>query len=284
MPFKYNIPYIEKQYQNQIDKAINEITSNSSIKFILVAGPSCSGKTTTTKKLIEGLSKKGISAHMISIDDFFFDVDSFDKDKDFESLESIDMEYFHECLKNLADGNEVSLPLFDFITAKRSEKYTNLKLDENSIAIIEGLHALNPEIYENFVDEGKIYKIFLDCRNNKLPENLKKYPRLVRRLVRDFNFRNADANLTFLLWEKVILGEEKYIYPFKDNAHIKINTFFEYELSVLKRFARSICEQMPKESEYFEDNLRLLDYLNTESQECEPKSVPKDSLLREFIG
>lgn len=284
MAFKYNISYIEKQYQNKIDKAVNEISESDSIKVILVAGPSCSGKTTTTKKLIEGLKSKGISAHMISIDDFFFDVDSFDKDKDFESLESIDMEYFHDCLKNLADGNEVSLPHFDFITAKRSEEYTKLKLDEHSIAIIEGLHALNPEIYKNFVDEDKIYKIFLDCQNPKLSNNLKKYPRLVRRLVRDYNFRNADANLTFLLWEKVIAGEEKYIYPFKDNAHIKINTFFEYELSVLKNFAKNICEQMPKESEYFNENLKLLDYLTNENEECQTKYVPQDSLLREFIG
>ncbi len=284
MTFKYNIPYIEKQYQNQIDKAINEITSKNCIKVVLVAGPSCSGKTTTTKKLIEGLKLKGICAHMISIDDFFFDVDSFDKDKDFESLESIDMEYFHECLKNLAEGNEVSLPHFDFITAKRSEKTTNLRLDEHSIAIIEGLHALNPEIYQNFIDEDKIYKIFLDCQNNKLSENLKKYPRLVRRIVRDFNFRNADANLTFLLWKKVVEGEEKYIYPFKNNAHIKINTFFEYELSVLKNSAKKICEQMPKESEFFEDNLKLLEYLNTETDEYNTNVVPKDSLLREFIG
>ena len=115
-------------------------------------------------------------------------------------------------------------------------------------------------------------------------DNLKKYPRLVRRLVRDYNFRNADANLTFLLWEKVIAGEEKYIYPFKDNAHIKINTFFEYELSVLKNFAKNICEQMPKESEYFNENLKLLDYLTNENEECQTKYVPQDSLLREFIG
>ena len=220
----------ELKYKQKIERIAEDIISNRHIRLILIAGPSCSGKTTTSATISRLLNEKDITCHTISIDDFYKDVvflpgETF-ADKDFEDLDSLDLDLLHKCLHDLSLGKTVDIPLFDFEKTYRNGIRSTITLGENDIAIIEGLHALNPAIYEGFVERDKIKRIFLDCHDNLTGH---KHERFIRRLVRDRNFRNADAHLTFTLWDKVIAGEEKHIYPFASQADYKINTFHRYE-------------------------------------------------------
>ena len=280
------IKFSEEKYKKQIESIAKDIISNPDIRLILVAGPSCSGKTTTSATLSRYLNEfGGKTSHTISIDDFYKDVtflpgETF-ADKDFEALDSLDLDLLHTCLHDLSLGKTVDIPLFDFEKTYRNGIRNTITLGDNDIAIIEGLHALNPAIYENFVEENKICSIFLDCRDGN---GKNKYERFIRRLVRDRNFRNADAFLTFTLWGKVIAGEEKYIYPFSDKANYKVNTFHEYETCLLKPYAKKLLAEIDENNLFFEDACKVNAYLEPYSEIVDNSLVPKDSLLREFIG
>ena len=280
------IKFSEEKYKKQIESIAKDIISNPDIRLILVAGPSCSGKTTTSATLSRYLKEfGGKTSHTISIDDFYKDVtflpgETF-ADKDFEALDSLDLDLLHTCLHDLSLGKTVDIPLFDFEKTYRNGIRNTITLGDNDIAIIEGLHALNPAIYENFVEENKICSIFLDCRDGN---EKNKYERFIRRLVRDRNFRNADAFLTFTLWGKVISGEEKYIYPFSDKANYKVNTFHEYETCLLKPYAKKLLSEIDENNIFFEDACKVNAYLEPYSEIVDNSLVPKDSLLREFIG
>ncbi len=276
----------ENKYRSRIQEIADEIIADRNIRLILVAGPSCSGKTTTSATLSKVLHEKaGITCHTISIDDFYKDViflpgETF-ADKDFEALDSLDLDLLHECLHDLSMGKTVDIPLFDFKKTYRNGIRSTITLGKDDIAIIEGLHALNPAIYEGFVEKSKIKRIFLDCHDNEAGH---KHERFIRRLVRDRNFRNADANLTFTLWGKVIAGEEKHIYPFANEADYKINTFHEYETALLKPFARKLLFEITENSKFFPMAQSVLEYLDMVSEDVPTDIVPKDSLLREFVG
>ena len=276
----------ESSYKDKIYDIAKEVMNNRDIRLILIAGPSCSGKTTTSSTLSEYVLKHaGIKSHTISIDDFYKDVtflpgETF-ADKDFEALDSIDLDLLHKCLHDLSLGKTVDIPLFDFEKTYRNGIRSTITLGENEIAIIEGLHALNPVIYENFVEKSKILRVFLDCHNKEKKE---KHERFIRRLVRDRNFRNADALLTFTLWGKVISGEEKHIYPFAKEADFSINTFHSYETEVLKPFAEKLLDEIKEDSIYYDDAVIIKNYLSKCKEEIPTNLVPKDSLLREFIG
>ena len=190
----------------------------------------------------------------------------------------------HSCLGDLSNGKTVDIPLFDFEKTYRDGIRNTITLKDNDIAIIEGLHALNPVIYENFVEKEKICKVFLDCVDESLPDGDKKKTRLVRRLVRDNNFRNADAVLTFTLWGNVLRGEQNYIYPFKSKADFCINTFFAYETALLKPYAVKLLKKVKKTSEYYADARNALKFLKKIKGGVKPKLVPENSMLREFIG
>ena len=280
------IELAENLYKNEIKEIAKDIASNRDIRLILIAGPSCSGKTTTSATLSKYLFEyANITSHTISIDDFYKDVEFLPgetfADKDFEALDSIDLDLLHTCLRDLADGKTVDIPLFDFEKTYRNGIRNTIKLGKNDIAIIEGLHALNPEIYENFVEKSKIKRIFLDCRGNT---KANKYERFIRRLVRDRNFRNADAFLTFTLWGKVIEGEEKYIYPYADKADYSINTYHDYEVEVLKPFAKKLLYEINEESPFYDMACDVMKFLDDFCETIDTEKVPEDSLLREFIG
>ncbi len=286
---KNNILESEKIYDERVYDIFKQIQTHPDVRLILVAGPSCSGKTTTTRKLVELLATINIECHMISIDDYFHDVITpegavFGGGRDFESIDSIDLDALHECLRDLADSKPVEIPLFDFETGKRQGIRSKIILDGNDIAIIEGLHALNPVIYKNFVSQEKIFKVFLDCKNPQLDEKFVKFPRLLRRLVRDYNFRNADADKTFFLWKNVVLGEQKYIFPYSGYANASINTFYDYETALLKQYAFKILSQMQSDSKYLCEGQLLKEYLETQNDVICESDVPKTSMLREFIG
>lgn len=276
----------EAAYKEKIYEIAKEVMNNRDIRLILIAGPSCSGKTTTSATLSEYVLKHaGIKSHTISIDDFYKDVtflpgETF-ADKDFEALDSIDLDLLHKCLHDLSLGKTVDIPLFDFEKTYRDGIRNTITLGKNEIAIIEGLHALNPVIYENFVEKNKILRVFLDCHDKEKGE---KHERFIRRLVRDRNFRNADALLTFTLWGKVIAGEEKHIYPFAKEADFSINTFHCYETAVLKPFAQKLLCEIKKDSIFYDDANIIKEYLEKCKEKIPTKLVPKDSLLREFIG
>ncbi len=286
MTLKQRINTAEQGYKNEVLNIAKKIADNKNIRLILIAGPSCSGKTTTSATLSKYLNKlAGKNAYTISIDDFYKDVtfapgETF-KDKDFEALDSIDMELLHSVLHDLSIGKEADIPLFDFEKTRRDGIRSTITLTDNDIAIIEGLHALNPKIYEGFVDKDKIVKIFLDCFDGN-DEN--KLERFLRRLVRDRNFRNADANLTFTLWSKVISGEEKHIYPYAKFADYSINTYHNYEGDLLKPSAEKLLAEITEGSEFFDDAKIVSEYLEVFNEDISPSLIPKDSLLREFIG
>ena len=276
----------ETAYKEKIGKIAEKVLGNKDIRLILIAGPSCSGKTTTSSTLSKLLFENaGITTHTISIDDFYKDVEFLPgetfADKDFEALDSIDLDLLHTCLHDLSLGKTVDIPLFDFEKTYRDGIRSTITLGDNDIAIIEGLHALNPAIYENFVEKNKICSVFLDCHDGEMNN---KHERFIRRLVRDRNFRNADAFLTFTLWGKVIAGEEKYIYPYSDTAHFKINTFHSYETYLLKPFALKLLNEIDKQSIFYEDALGVLNYLEQFEGVITPDMIPQDSLLREFVG
>lgn len=289
MTITQQISIYEQQYQDSVQRVFDAILSRPSTRLILVAGPSCSGKTTTTCNLVKLLAKNGITSHMISIDDFYRDVVTPDGGKfggnaDFESLDSIDLDCLHGTLKSLADGKQTDIPMFCFEKGKRVGIRNTVKLENNDIAIIEGLHALNPAIYENFVNGGKIFRLFLDCTDPSDKSGGKKLSRLVRRLVRDYNFRNSDAQKTLYLWQNVVRGEEKYIFPFAPLANQSVNTFFGYETALLKNDALKILSDLPKDGEYASDAAKITEYLNTETNSIDASLVPENSMLREFIG
>ena len=283
------IPAIQKaesSYKEKIYEIAKHVINNRNIRLILVAGPSCSGKTTTSATLSKYfLELAGIKSYTISIDDFYKDLvflpnETF-ADKDFESLDSIDLDHLHECLHDLSLGKKADIPLFDFEKGRRDGTRSTVSLGENEIAIIEGLHALNPIIYENFVEKSKICRVFLDCHDT---ESTNKYERFIRRLVRDRNFRKADAFLTFTLWEKVIPGEEKYIYPFANEADFSVNTFHSYETGVLKPFAQKLLSEIDEGNIFYEAAKPIKEYINSYKDQISTELVPEDSLLREFIG
>ncbi len=286
MTFEKEILNAEEKYKNQVFDIAGKISSSKDIRLVLIAGPSCSGKTTTSAALCKYLHElAGKKAYTISIDDFYKDVvfapgETF-KDKDFEALDSLDLELLHSTLHDLSIGKTVDIPLFNFEKTYRDGIRSTITLTQNDIAIIEGLHALNPEIYEGFVDKDKIVKIFLDC-NDDQPRN--KHERFIRRLVRDRNFRNADANLTFTLWSKVLSGEEKYIYPYAAFSDFSINTYHSYETMLLKPFAEKLLSEITPESEFFKAAEEVKNYLKPYTQAIPAELVPRDSLLREFIG
>jgi len=286
MTLQKTIETAEKKYRSRIQEIADEIISDRNIRLILVAGPSCSGKTTTSATLSKVLYEKaGIKCHSISIDDFYKDViflpgETF-ADKDFEALDSLDLDLLHKSLHDLSLGKTVDIPLFDFEKTYRNGIRSTITLGKDDIAIIEGLHALNPAIYEGFLEKEKIKNIFLDCHDG---ESGKKYERFIRRLVRDRNFRNADANLTFTLWGKVIAGEEKHIYPFADTADYNVNTFHDYETGILKPFAEKLLREINESNVFYEDARKISEYLEKQSDIISTEFVPNDSLIREFIG
>ncbi len=283
---KKTIELCEQSYKESIYKIAEEVVNNRNIRLILVAGPSCSGKTTTSSTISKFVYERaGIKSHTVSIDDFYKDVvflpgETF-ADKNFEGLDSLDLDLLHSCLHDLSLGKTVDIPLFDFNRMCRYGNRSTITLGENEIAIVEGLHALNPAIYKDFVEMKRVRRVFLDCRDG---DDNNKYERLIRRLVRDRNFRSADAYLTFTLWEKVIAGEEEYIYPYSGEADFKVNTFHNYETALLKPLATKLLDEIDKDNKYFEDALLVRAYLEGCRESISTDLVPNDSLLREFIG
>lgn len=280
----------ENIQNNSLFKIAETIYNNKKLKLILLAGPSSSGKTTTSKKLELFLKGFGLNPIAISIDNYFLDRDKTprlpDGSYDFESLNSINVELFNKNLKDLLDGKEVTLPVYNFITGKSELSDESIKLGEKEILIVEGLHALNEELTYS-IDKKNKYKIYLcpltvlslDNHNRiRTTDN-----RLLRRIVRDNRTRGYSASDTLSTWSKVREGEEKYVFPFQDEADVIFNTSLIYELGVLKTYAEPLLYSVEENDPMYKEAVRLLNLLKN-ILPISNDYIPVDSIVREFIG
>ncbi len=279
----------EATYNKSLLDVANTISLKPEVKLVLISGPSCSGKTTTSKKLRLFLESQGVTPYAISVDDYFKERDETPLDnegkKDYESIRAIDIELFNNNLKRLLSGEEVTIPTYNFLTGEKEYK-KKLKIKDNGVLIIEGLHALNDELTPSISREKK-YKIYispLTCLNldnhNRLSTSDN---RLIRRMVRDNLRRGYNATKTLNMWEKVRKGENEYVFPYQDTADIVLNTSLIYELSVLKVYAEPLLFSVEEDDPSYSEALRLINILRM-ILPMPGSSIPLDSILREFIG
>ncbi len=285
------IKVVETSQEVRIHQAAHQIAQmKKKVKIILLAGPSSSGKTTSAQRLAIHLEVLGIKCYKLSLDDYFVDREHTPRDKDgnydFETIDAIDIKFFNEQLNDLLGGKEIELPRFDFHTGKRVFRGEKLKLNENDMVVIEGLHGLNPNLVPN-VDPKCVYKIFVSTLTTISIDGHNIIPptdnRLIRRIVRDQRFRGYSAEETINRWPSIREGEKKYIEPYQSNADFTFNSAMLYELSVLKTYVRPLLEQVPQTSRAYSEAHRLSKFMSY----FEPVSVdeiPPTSLMREFLG
>ena len=260
------------------------------IKIILMAGPSSSGKTTTAKRLSLYLRAKGLKPHQISLDDYFVDRDKTPRDEngdyDFASLEALDIDLFNSHLKKLLRGEKVCLPRFDFVKGKKIYEDRCVKLGEEDILIVEGIHTLN-DVLTKYIKAVNKFKIFItpivqlkiDNHNRIRTTDVRK----LRRLVRDSRYRGTSAEATLKIWHNVDKEAENYIYPYQDDVDVVINSALSYEIGVLRIFAEPLLYGIKPTSEVYTEAIRLINLLR-QFLPISSEDVPKDSILREFIG
>ncbi len=281
----------EQRYNRKIDAVASKVCETEESEIIMIAGPSSAGKTTTAKKLRISLEKRGIGSYTVSLDDFYLDNKDAprfpDGSPDFETVHCLDIKCFQEKMKELLETGEADLPQFDFLEGKRKEKYNHIKLNPSDVIIVEGLHALNPIITDK-LPKDRLLKVYINVSSRIYDKNgdivlNKRNMRFIRRLVRDYKFRGSDVQKTYKLWIGVCYGEDTYLFPYKDNADIKINTIHLYETCVLREDAIKLLGRVNKESEFYKDSQRLIRSL-MKFPIINPDKVPDDSLLREFLG
>jgi len=276
--------------EKRIASVADAIKNRPEVKMVLISGPSSSGKTTTCKRLSVQLGVLGYHPVQISVDDFFVERDETPKDKngkyDFEALEAVDLPLFNKTLADLIAGKRVELPTFDFANGTKLWTGKSIQLDEKSIMVIEGIHCLNPKLTEQVPDEVK-FKIFVSAltsisidRQNPIPTTDN---RLIRRIVRDYNYRGYSAVDTLRRWRSVRNGEEKNIFPFQENADEMINTSLIFELGVLKPYATAILNEVPETCVEYAEATRLLKFLSF-FKTIPEVAIPGTSILREFVG
>lgn len=288
---KQFIAECETSFNEKIKRIAREIAESGRTEIVMLAGPSSSGKTTTAKKLCDELFKLGIDSYVLSLDDFY--VDNCDAPRfpdgtpDFETVEALDIPLFEKTMRLLIEENEAELPEFDFLHGVRKKEYRRLKINERDVIVVEGLHALNPAITCH-LPKDRLLKIYINVSSRIYSENgdiifNKRNLRFIRRLVRDYNFRGNSVERTFKMWLSVRYGEDEYLFPFKDNADIKINTVHLYEPCAFKDTAVQLLSNVKSDSEFYKDAQRLIRGLNKFPQ-VNTSIIPEDSLLREFIG
>lgn len=264
---------------------------NNNKRVILIAGPSSSGKTTTSRRVATQLKVLGLNPIAISLDDYFINaadtpLDEFGE-KDFESIYALDLELFNKDLKALLNGEEIELPSYNFSKGIREYKGHKLKITDNQPIILEGIHALNPLLTTSIKDDMKfklyiapVTQLNLDNHNRLSSTDC----RLIRRIVRDSKYRGSSAENTFSMWASVRRGEEKNIFPYQQEADIIFNSTLIYELPVLKKYIEPLLISVNRSSMYYKDAKRLLDTLSYFILINEEDSIPPNSIIREFIG
>ena len=280
----------EALQEKKIAKIADEIANRKGIKIVLIAGPSSSGKTTTCKRLSVQLAVNGIKPIGISLDDYFVDRDKTPRDEkgdyDFEHLHALNLPLFNEQLSALFRGEEVELPRYDFPTGTSQMSGRKLRLGENEMLVVEGIHALNPELTSQIPNE-QIYRVYASALTTILLDNHNYIPttdnRLLRRIIRDHKYRAVSAKETIRRWPSVRAGENKWIFPYQENADAMFNSAMLFELAVIKSQAEPLLEQVPENCQEHAEAYRLLKFLRYIKPIPETQ-IPPTSLLREFLG
>ena len=280
----------EALQEKKIAKIAEEIASRKGVKLVLLAGPSSSGKTTSCKRLSIQLAVNGLKPLQISLDDYFVDREKTPKDAsgeyDYESIYALDLDLINEQFNALFRGEEVELPKYDFQSGKSKKSGNKLKMNDNDVLVVEGIHALNPELTAHIPQE-QIFRVYASALTTILLDNHNYIPttdnRLLRRIIRDYKYRGVSAQETIHRWPSVRAGENKWIFPFQENADAMLNTAMLYELAVIKTQAEPLLQQVPENCEEYAEAYRLLKFLKY-FKGIPYNNLPPTSLLREFLG
>jgi uridine kinase len=280
----------EKRISQIADEIFHRGQKGQPVKLILISGPSSSGKTTFSKRLSVQLMANGLKPYSISLDDYFVNREDTPKDEngnyDYESLYALDLDFFNQQLQALIKGEEVELPRFNFTTGKREWSGKHLRVDDNMILILEGIHALNPELTPHIPTESK-FKIYVSALTTILLDNHNYIPttdnRLLRRIIRDYKYRGYSAEETISRWPSVRAGEEKWIFPYQENADVMFNSALLFELAIIKDYAEPILRKVPNNRPEYSEAYRLRKFLGY-FVPLQDKELPPTSLLREFLG
>lgn len=289
----YEVIQVAEAYQSMQITDIAKVISDKSkdgVRVVFISGPSSSGKTTFRKRLEVQLMVNLLKPIGISLDDYFVERDKTpldeNGDKDYESLYALDLELFEDHMLKLIKGEIVELPFYNFVTGKREYRGNFLKMDDNSILIVEGIHGLNPELTEHIPDEMK-FKIYVSALTTISLDDHNWIPasdnRLIRRIVRDYTYRGYSAQQTISRWDSVRRGEDKWIFPFQENADVMFNSAMIYELAAIRCHAEPILMQVPRTVPEYSEAYRLLKFLGYFNYITD-RELPPTSLLREFVG
>ena len=285
----------EALQERKIARIAEAIASRSAdgsggVKLVLISGPSSSGKTTFSKRLSIQLMTCGLRPYPISLDNYFVNREETPLDAqgnyDYESLYALDLKLFNDQLQALLRGEEVELPTFNFTTGRKEYKGERLRIDQNTILVLEGIHALNPELTPDIPD-GKKFKVYVSALTTISLDNHNWIPttdnRLLRRIIRDYKYRNYSAQQTISRWSSVRAGEDKWIFPYQENADMMFNSAMLYELAVLRSHAEPILSSVPQNCPEYAEAYRLLKFIRYFTP-VQDKEIPPTSLLREFLG
>ena len=280
----------EAMQERRIAEIAAQIQQRPEVKFVMIAGPSSSGKTTFSQRLSVQLESKGMKTRCISVDNYFIEREKLpagpDGKKDFESLSAVDTRAFNADMSVLLDGGTIRMPTYDFVTGKRVYSGETLSLGEGELLVIEGIHCLNDALSAQLPEESK-FKIYISAlvqlnvdEHNRIPTT---DGRLLRRIVRDYRTRGYSASQTLAMWDDVRKGEENYIYPFQNNADAYFNSSLPYELAIFKIYAMPLLLQVEESDPEYPEAKRLLKFLDY-FVGIPVDDVPADSILREFVG
>lgn len=280
----------EALQEKKISRIADEIAERKGVKMVLIAGPSSSGKTTSCKRLSVQLLANGIKPVPISLDDYFVDREHTPKDEkgdyDYESLYALNIPLLNQQLNELFAGKEVELPKYNFQTGRSEKSGKKLRMGEHDILVVEGIHALNPELTSQ-IPGNQIYRVYASAFTTILLDNHNYVPttdnRLLRRIIRDYKYRGVSAQETIHRWPSVRAGENKWIFPYQENADAMFNTAMLFELAVLKPQAEPLLETVPENCEEYSEAYRLRKFLKY-IKPIPNRQVPPTSLLREFLG
>ena len=280
----------EALQEAKIAQIAKKIVEAGNRKFIMIAGPSSSGKTTFSHRLSIQLSAQGMKPHPIGVDNYFVNREDTPLDSNgnynFECLEAIDVKQFNEDMSALLRGEEVELPRYNFMLGKKEYKGDKLRIDEHTVLILEGIHALNPELTPQIPAANK-FKIYVSALTTISLDDHNWIPttdnRLLRRIIRDFNYRGYSAQETISRWPSVRAGEDKWIFPYQENADVMFNSALLFEFAVLRCHAEPILTSVPRNCPEYAEAYRLMKFIKYFTP-VQDKEIPPTSLLREFLG
>ena len=280
----------EALQEKKLTEIADEIASRKDVKLVLLAGPSSSGKTTTCKRLSIQLLANGIKPLQISLDDYFVDREHTPKDDkgeyDYESIYALNLKLINDQFNALFRGEEIELPKYNFQTGRSEKSGQKLRMQPNNVLVVEGIHALNPELTAQ-IPEAQKFRVYVSALTTILLDDHNYIPttdnRLLRRIIRDYKYRGVNAQETIHRWPSVRAGENKWIFPYQENADVMFNSAMLFELAVIKQQAEPLLEQVPENCEEYSGAYRLRKFLKY-FQPIPNRDIPPTSLLREFLG